>query len=210
MADETSQALLLPRPLTASDAAGLEADIVPRALWEAALLLERNFSIAIESAGTLTTAGDNWRILLSPPSPMPNYVFYPIALRATITMPNAVAADTMWEPLALFSVDARGDNFFSWDAVTLSGARQAFSGAGVVRIQNLNPVFHAFPPVPGTANNAALIDNALAAIGIQVDTFDQATLDGTDVHIDCRFLGFPESVVRSAGFYSPRQFFKVA
>lgn len=205
MADETSQAILIPRPLISADAAALTADIIPRTFWEATFVLQRDFSIAIESAGTLSADDDIWTILLSPPSPMPNYVFYPIAMRAVLKMTRfSLGTYLLWKDEACFSVDMRGNTEYTFDAVDLAAQRDTDG----FTLQQINPDFHAYPPVPGIARETAIADNALAGFALQIKTFDQTAMDATDLHIDCRFLAFPEAVTRSAGFYLPRQYFK--
>jgi len=206
VADETSQAILVPRPLISADAAALTADIIPRTFWEATFVLQRDFSLGIQSAGTLSADNDVWTILLSPPSAMPNYVFYPIAMRAVLKGDKAsiFALSLLWQDEACFSVDMRGDTQYAFDSVDLSAHRSTDDFV----LQQINPDFHAYPPEPGVARETTIADNALAGFALQIGTFNTTAMDTTRLHIDCRFLAFPEAVTRSAGFYLPRQYFK--
>jgi len=210
LGNELTAAVLTTRPLTAFAAGALTADIVPRSFWQGVLLLEHDFSFPIESGGALTTAGDLWTILLRPPNEMAHYVFYPVALRATILLSDIAASVTLFENEASFSVDMRGQSNFAWDAVDLTAIRTVIA-AGVEKASlNINPIFHGFPPDPGIARDVVNTNNSLAGINLKIDTFDATSMASVDLHIDCRFLAFPEAVVRSAGFYSARMFFKVS
>ena len=208
MSNSTSVALLAPRPLRSSDAAALRADIVPRAFWEPSFLLERDFSDDIAGSATgLTTTDDVWEIVLSPPSDMPNYIFYLIAMRAVVHSGGGVAADfdAFFDTAAGFSIGPEVAADFAWDAVDMSSMRSIIGG----NFKAVNPIFHGFPATPVSARTGAVGTNALGGFAFTVGTFNAAALAALVVNIDARWLAFPEAVVRSAGFYNPRMFFKV-
>ncbi len=140
---------------------------------------------------------------------MANYVFYPIALRATISGQASSQFSALIRLGAFFSVDVpvgsggNGQGFL--DRVTIIATEETEFGF----IYNINPEFHAFPPVLGTARSTLLADNTLAVLLLRIATFDATAMAATDVNVDCRFLAFPEPVVQSAGFYQPRLYFKL-
>jgi len=155
----------------------------------------------------LAISGDVWRIMLAAPSAMPDYTFYPIALTASFA--GMAINSSFWDQDALYSVIAPvGPNplVHAWRSFRLDNIRRVFNGGVTVGYQTAAPVFQSFPPSPVSA-----IETAISAIGglqFIVGTFGAGDKAAINLSIDARWLAFPVSVTRNAGFYVPRLFFK--
>lgn len=212
MADKSSNVDVIPRPLTVGDAAGLEASVNP-ALWAPALILETDFNDAIPATGGLAADGDVWRISLIPPSAMPNYVFYPIALRATLVDTDSVAAfDALFDTTGMATNEGVFEDGaeapWNYYEFTLSAAFQGFDATGDIKVQTMAMPFPGFPPKLPVAETGSPINDALGAIMLRIQTFDATAILNTTLHVDGRWLAFPRTALRSAGFYVPRLYFR--
>ncbi len=216
MANVTDIVLARPTPLVTADAAGLEADILPRGFFQPNFVLRTDFTVGLTPA--LAAAGDRWRVLVAPPGSMPDHTFYIVALTCRFIGVSGEDQflDTFWSKNAAYCIsspfDTNGARNWVWDAFTLNGTVSIFDGTNLFSFQSGNPPFNGFPPSPVIADAPApvtSIDNALAGFNFVVGTFDAADQADMRLHVDARFLAFPRSALRSAGFYSPRMTFKV-
>ncbi len=211
MADKSSVALLAPRPLTVADAAGLLASITP-SFWSPSQLLETDFNTPIAAVGGLAADGDVWRITLETPSAMPGWVFYPIALRATLVDTNSTSQfDTLFENIGMASNEGvfedgseSPQNYFEF---TVDPTFQGFDAGGDFKIRTMAMPFPGFPPKLPLSETGAPINDALGAIMLRVGTFSAVGIVDTSLHVDGRWLAFPRTALKSGGFYVPRLFF---
>lgn len=210
MSNTTTEIELLPRPLVAADKAGLLADLVPREFWEPTFLLEtRPDEEFPASATTLAAAPDHWRLLVHPPSAMRDLVFYPLALSATfVDFPQDAGFATFWEIGGGVAISPPALRNHAWYPFDLEVSRDGFNTIGAFNYQAGLPSFRGFPIRPVRATGANPTDNALGGFIFRVKTFDATTKSQMHVVIDGRWLGFPQSVLRSAGFYLPGLYFK--
>ncbi len=212
MADKSSVIIAKPRPLTVADAAGLEASIVP-SLWAPGQILETDFNEPLAAVGGLAADGDVWRITIQPPSAMPTYVFYPIALRGTLVDTNATAQfDALFEDVGMASnegvfedLNEAPQNYYEF---SLDASFQGFDNTGDFKIRTMAMPFPGFPPKLPLAETGAPVEDALGAIMLRVGTFSAVGIVDTSLHLDARWLAFPRSVLKSAGFYVPRLYFR--
>lgn len=212
MADNNESIEVTPRPLTVSDAAGLTASIIPQ-MWAPTQILETDFSEGLDML-TLAADGDVWLIRIIPPSAMPSYVFYPIALKATLVNADADALfDTLFElqgMAAIQSIFEDGvDTPWTYSSFTLDPPFRGFDVTGTFKLQSMEANFRGFPPKLPVSETVGPTENALGALMLTVQTFDAATASSTTLHIDGRWLAFPRQVVKSAGFYQPRLWFNL-
>jgi len=203
----TTLVVLNPRALVSGDAAGLLASIDASTLFQPSMLLETDFTTAIALSGTISGDADIWRVLFAPPSKIPNTVFYPIAFRMTMVSTKA-AFTALWALPALFSVDKETDGSHVYDDFTMGPYGIVFDGSGEVQFLSGNPVFHAYPTRPLSTVSDVIAENAVGALNLTIATFDATAAGDMALHVDARWLGFPRPVVRNAGFYTPRLFFK--
>jgi|SaaInl4_135m_RNA_FD_contig_21_297283_length_1318_multi_8_in_0_out_0_3 hypothetical protein len=212
MSDATSIQLLRPRPLLTADAAALLADVAPQAAWQPTHVLEipTDTTSSSVSGTSLASAGDVWRILLAPPSAMANSVFYPVALRATFLCGDVVGFDDFFELTAGFAIEKPEARSWAWDTVDMKAPQVGYDGSSTFKWQNINPEFHAYPVTPATADGASTSANALGGFMLTVKTWDATAAAQASIRIDARWLAFPRPITRSAGFYTPRLFFKPA
>ncbi len=72
MADGTTTVFLEASPLITSDAAALESDIIPRALWQPSFILRSDPTalLPVTTVG-LAATGDVWRIMVAAPAIVP-------------------------------------------------------------------------------------------------------------------------------------------
>ncbi len=200
-----------PRPLTVADAAGLEASVKPQ-LWAPSLIMETNFATP-STFGGLAADADILRLNVIPTSAMPNYVFYPIAMRYTFinTGPDSTFG-AFWEIGAAVAIEGIFDDgqdepwkYYSFD---LDGAFRGFHAGGEFFMQSGTPEFKGFPPKLPLADSSGPVENALGSALFTVKTFDATALSNMSLHVDARWLAFPRPVLKSAGFYQPRLWFK--
>ncbi len=212
MADKSSVLILAPRPLTVTDAAGLEASITPK-LWAPVQILESDFNSPIAAVGDLAADGDVWRITIQTPSAMPGWVFYPIALRATLVDTNATTAfDLLFEDRGMASNEGvfedaaeSPQNYYEF---TLGTVFQGFDFTGDFKLRTIAMPFPGFPPKLPLSETGAPINDALGAIMLRVGTFSAVGIVDTSLHVDARWLAFPRTALKSAGFYVPRLYFR--
>ncbi len=205
MASDTDTVFLDPRPLVTSDGAALLAGVAAREAWQPSFVVRTNPSTLLPlSATNIAAAGDVYRIMLAPPSAMPDYLFYPISLNASWVGLNVA----FWDLEALYSIVAPvGPQPLqhAWRSFELDSLRKVYNGAVTVDFQSAAPKFQGFPPSP-----VAAIQTGISAIGgfqFVVQTFQAAEKAALNLSIDARWLAFPRAVERSAGFYMPRMFF---
>lgn len=213
MSNQTDNIECIPRPLTVEDAAGLEASVIP-SLWAPTQILETNvdFGIALDD---LDTDADIWRINVIPPSAMPDYVFYPICFRASLfNTTSAAAFATLFQQAAIVSISSIFNNLFdrphNYYSFVGGAPYTGFDSTGEFDIQSFNPPFEGFPPRMPLAETDAPINDALGSLQVTCTTFDITVGSNTTMHVDARYLAFPRSVLKSAGFYVPRLWFKPA
>jgi hypothetical protein len=209
MADISGTLLLKPRPLITGDAAGLLADVDPEFAWQPTHVLETDIdgtSMAVSSSG-LAASGDHWYVRVAPPSDMTNLVFYPIAFRATLLCSDTAGFDDLFELAGGFSINPPQSKSWNWDYVALDPVMVGYDGSSTFKWQNINPTWHGFPIRPATANGGSSTANALGGFQLQVKTWDATAAASCSLRIDARWLGFPQPVTRSAGFYTPRLYF---
>ncbi len=213
MADKSSVLLTTPRPLTVADAAGLTASVVP-ALWAPTQILETDLNTPLAAVGGLAADGDVWRITIETPSAMPSWVFYPIAMRATLVDTNSTAAfDALFEDTGMASNEGvfedgaeSPQNYFE---CTLGPVFQGFDFTGDFKIRTIPMPFPGFPPKLPLSETGAPINDALGAIMLRVGTFSAVGIVDTSLHVDARWLAFPRTALKSSGFYMPRLYFRV-
>ncbi len=206
-----SQIVVSPRPLTTLDASGLKASIIP-SLWSPDQILETDFNVGVPMTG-LTLDGELWRISMIPPSAMPHYVFYPIAMRATLfNTDDDIGFPALFELPGLVSIQGIFEggvdtpwNFYNF---AFDAAFSAFDPTGPYAIQSMVSPFEGFPPKLPVAETGAPVNDALGALMLQVQTFNAVAAANTTLHIDARWLAFPRTALKSAGFYVPRQYFR--
>ncbi len=182
--------------------------------WAPSQILETDFNTPIAAVGTLAADGDVWRITLQTPSAMPGWVFYPIALRATLVDTNSTTAfDALFEDVGMASNEGvfedgaeSPQNYFEF---TLGPVFQGFDFTGDFKIRTMPMPFPGFPPKLPLSETGAPINDALGAIMLRVATFSAVGIVDTPLHVDGRWLAFPRTALKSAGFYVPRMFFRV-
>lgn len=209
MADDVEVLFLKQFPLTTTDAAGLEANIQSSLSFQPNFVLRSDPNELIDlSAGDLTTTGDVLVIQIAAPSAMPAYTFYPIALTASFV--GEVAGTGFWETAALYSIVAPVGTIplvHAWRSFDMDAVRVVNDSLGTTSgFQSAAPVFQSFPPSP-----VAAIETIISSLGgfqFTVDTFDAADKAAIKISVDARWLVFPRSAVRNAGFYQQRMFFK--
>lgn len=208
MGDVTTTVMMKTSTLVTEDAGGLLADIDAKPFWQPSLVIRTDpTELILGTSAALTADGDIWRIMLALPAPMPDHTFYPIALTAAIV--GVAIPTTFFELNALYTiVPPVGVEPLqhAWRSFSLDAARSVWNGAIVEGIQTAAPDFQGFPPSP-----VASAETGIAAIGglqFVVDTFAALELADLTLSIDARWLGFPRSIVRSAGFYANRMFFR--
>ncbi len=208
MADDTDTVFLESFALMTTDAAGLLSDVQAKPEFQPNLVLRTDPSILLPlSATSLAADGDVWRIMLAAPSRMPDAVFYPIAM--TCAFSGEVTGTGFWEANALYSIVAPVGVVplqHAWRSFSLDTLRTVFNGATNVGYQTGSPVFQGFPPSP-----VAAVETGISAIGgfqFTISTFDAPDLAAMNLSIDARWLVFPRSASRNAGFYAQRMFFK--
>lgn len=208
MGDVTTTLFMKTTTLVTEDAGGLTADIDAKPFWQPSLVVRTDpEELILGSSAALTADGDVWRIMLALPAPMPDHTFYPIALTAAFV--NTAVPSTFFEPLALYSIVPPVGVIplqHAWRSFTMDLQRTVFNGGTNVGIQTSAPDFQGFPPSP-----VASAETGIAAIGglqFTVDTFSAGELAMLTLSIDARWLGFPRSIVRSAGFYANRMFIR--
>ena len=158
----------------------------------------------------LAADGDIHSVLLCPKAKMPGYVFYCIALGANLVEdPGSAAMAAFWEDSYLFCTSHPETNRnFVWQAATLGtntiGIDQA---AGTdFRTRTAYPDLKTMPARPFRPSSDTILNNALGGMQFICKTWDTTANGNMQLHIDARFLGFPQSVTRSAGFYVPRMY----
>ncbi len=192
--------------LVTEDAAGLLAGILPHSTWQPSFLLRTDPSELVLLSGTsLAADGDVYRVMIAAPAFMPDYFFYPIALTCAFNGPNTL----FWQANALYTivppvgvVPLRS----AWRSFTMDPVHAVFNGADLQAYQTAAPVFQGFPPSEVLAQETGI--SAIGGFQFRVATFVTAERDGQSMSIDARWLAFPRAVVRSAGFYTPRMYFK--
>ncbi len=208
MANDTETIFLSAEPLTTTNAGGLLSDVVSSPAFQPSLVLRNNPSTLIALSGTLLSAdGDVLRIMLAAPGAMPDVTFYPIGLSACFV--GEVTGTGFWESEALYSIVAPVGVVplqHAWRSHAMDPITSVFNGSAVEGFQSFSPVFTSFPPSP-----VAAVETGISAIGglqFVVSTFDAPDLAAMSLSIDARWLAFPRSAVRNAGFYAQRMFFK--
>ncbi len=217
MADATEVVILEPFFLTTADAAALEADVEPRAFFQPNFVLRSAFGDGSGITIPIAADGDLWRVLFAPPNSMPHTVFYPISLTCQfVSLGAATFAATFWETAAGYTINAPntqvGPRDWVWNSFDLDARRLLFNGTSVESYQSGNPPFNGFPPPPVLATGTppvSSIDNAIAGFMFTVQTFNETARAAMRLHVDARFLAFPRSVTRNAGWYAPRLTFKL-
>ncbi len=206
MSDDTETVFLDYFPLITEDAAALTSDIMPEGPWQPKMVLRTDPTELLDlGASGIAADGDIWRIMLAAPSAMPDTMFYPIAMTASIVGLNTV----FWEDAALYAIAPPVGVVplqHAWRSFTLDSVRTVWNGGVVENIQTAAPVFQGFPPTTVEA-----IETGISAIGglqFICQTFDAGQAAAQFLSIDARWLGFPRSLARSAGFYMPRLFYK--
>jgi len=210
--NSTTILVLKLRPLQVSDAAGLEASILPKDLWQPTQIAESNFQAQSLISGTsLSADGDIWRILFSPPSATPDTVWYPIGLKISIMSGSAsiVVADfdALFELSALFAIENPFENRGSWHDFTLFAPTVGYDGTEFVLYTGA-PAFSAYPPRLSTALSSVPAEDALGGVQLTVKTWNGTAAALSFVHVDVRYLGYPRPSLLSGGLYTPRTFFK--
>jgi len=209
MADTTTVILLESTPLLSSDAAGLAADILPKALWEPSFILQTRQPSS--SAIPINADGDIWRVLLASTTPMKAFVFYPLALTATFV--GTLTFPVFWETAASYSIDPPIKNTVPrndvWKPVTMPAVKPIFDGSAVLFTQTCLPSFAGFPPRPVVNDqDVGTTNNSLAGFQFTTQTYD-ATIDAAmSLSIDARWLAFPRTVARNTGYWMPALFYK--
>ncbi len=208
MADATETIFLEASPLTTTDASGLTSDILSKLSFQPNYVLRSDPSVLVALSSTVLSAdNDVFRVMLAVPSSMPDVTFYPIALSVAFT--GEVAGTGFWDTPALYSIVAPVGTVplqHAWRSFDLDALRTVFNGGVTVGYQTGAPVFQSFPPSP-----VAAVETAISAIGgfqFTISTFAAADLAAMNMSIDARWLTFPRSAVRNAGFYAQRMFFK--
>lgn len=209
MADTTTLVLLNPRPLITADAAGLEADVVPKALWQPIMLLESDQTVEIPLTG-LAADEDLWRVLFCPVSATPGVVYLPLRLRFSIwTSGGSVAFPTLFEKTYQYAIDVPiGGNSGAWYNADMLDPREYWAGVGGEWSQTGAPEIHGWPPKAGVALDPDSIqNNCLGGITLQIQTYDATSAAASKLSIDSAWVGYPVNALRSAGFYTPRMYF---
>ncbi len=208
MSDDTETIFLDLSPLTTSNAAGLKSNVQSKPSFQPEAVLRTNPSTLISLSGTsLAAAGDVLRIMLAAPSAMRDSTFYPIGLTAAFV--GEVTGTGFWEANALYSIVAPVGVVplqHAWRSFSMDAIRTVFNGAVTVGFQSAAPTFQSFPPSPVEAVETGI--SAIGGLQFVVSTFDAADLAAMTLSIDARWLVFPRTAVRNAGFYSQRMFFK--
>lgn len=204
MANDTDIVFLEVQPLVTIDAGGLKDTVLSKSAFQPTMVLRTDPSVLLAlSATALAAAGDTYRIMIATPSAMRDSVFYPISLN--LSFAGEVAGTGFWETLALYSIVAPvGPNPLrhAWRSFDLDAIRTQFNGGTIVGYQTASPVFQGFPPSPVIA-----VETNVSAIGgfqFVVATFAAADKAAITVSIDARWLVFPRSASRNAGFYTQR------
>jgi len=210
MGNATSLYIAHPSPLLSPDAAGVTADVLPHPEWQPSYLLKTNLAYSTTpGAAGITANGDTWRILVTPPGNMQGMAFYPICLRANLWCHSDYMAGlgNFFEPAVMYSIHDPSAAYV-WDAVTSDGLVQTFDGTDINFVISVTPDMAGFPPRHGIAESGTNEGNALAGFQFTVKTWSPTTAPQLNLTVDARFLGFPRSAVRSAGFYAARLGFK--
>lgn len=209
MADITTVKLLTPRPLVTGDAGGLKASVDPRGYFQPTMLLETDVSTGTTvSTSGLAADGDVWDIRFAPPSAIPNVVFYPIALRMSIVASGEPAGfDAQFADEGMYSITPPYGADWGWDNFSLENVGLIWQGSQLNKVRSGNPVWKAFPPRPQILSSDTVSENALGGIQITIGTWNATAAANSKLHVDARWVGFPEPVTRSAGYYTPRLFF---
>ncbi len=210
MANLDSQIDLKARPLAVTDAGGLAASVLPR-LWAPSQILETDFNAGIPMTG-LALNGELWRIALVPASAMPDLVFYPIGLRATLFNTDSdIGFPALFELEGLASIEGIFEesvdapwNYFRFN---LDATFEGFDVTGPWEIQTMTIPFPTYPPKLPLADTGGPINTALGALILKVKTFNAVAAVNTTLHVDGRFLAFPRGALQNSGFYVPRLYF---
>lgn len=210
MANATTLVPLLSRPLVASDQAGLLADLVPKLFWEPTVLLESNPDQEFDlSLTALAASPDHLRVLIHPPSNLANLVFYPVAFTLHfVNSPQDAGFSSFWETGGLCCITPPSDRHHAWYPFDLTSSRDGYHPTANYNVQAALPPFEGFPIRPVRATQSTDLGNALGGFDFRVKTFDGTTKTNTHFVVDARWLGFPQAVARSAGFYLPRLWYK--
>ncbi len=208
MSSSTSTVFLDKVALTTTDAGGLLSDVIAKTEFQPNGVLRSDPSALIPLSGTsLSADGDIMRIMLAAPSRMPDTVFYPVGLTAAFT--GEVTGTGFFEAAALYSIVAPVGVVplqHAWRSFTMDTLRDVWNGAVKVGFQSAAPVFQSFPPSPVEAVETGI--SAIGGLQFTVSTFDATDKAAMNLSIDARWLTFPRSAVRNAGWYSQRMFFK--
>ncbi len=208
MADVTETIFLQASPLTTTNAAGLLSDVQASSEFQPNFVLRSDPStLIVLSTTALAADGDVLRVMLAAPSAMPDMTFYPIGLSAAFV--GEVAGTGFWESEALYTIVAPVGTVplqHAWRSVTMDALTTVFNGAVAVGFQSVSPVFTSFPPSPVAAVETGI--NAIGGLQFIISTFAAADLAAMSLSIDARWLAFPRSATRNAGFYGQRMFFK--
>lgn len=210
MANTTTIVLLEPEPLITTDAAALTAAVFPRAEFQPSFILRTNPETAVNIP--IAANGDRWRVLLAPPSAMPDYSFYPIAM--TTSFLGGTTQDfsgSFWNANGFFTIDPPIGRDFVWKNMVLGTTLNIYNGTLTRTIQPSVPVFSGFPPAPVTATDPdVILNNSIGGFQFIVSTFVEIERAAMRLYIDARWLAFPRSVTKNAAYYVPRLYFKVA
>lgn len=208
MADGSSTFTLSPRPLTADDAAALEVDIRPEASFQPVYVLESDSTASATVAGTALAAnGDHWYIGAATPSPMPGYIFYPIAFQVQFRCTDLAAFDDFFELACASAIRPGFNDVKAWHQEVMIAPNAVYDGTNVRKIQSLDPSWVGYPIRPATPSSAVLAERALGAACVTVKTWDAGVAAAAACSLDARWLAFPRATERSAGFYTRRLFF---
>ncbi len=213
MANTTGVILLETVPLLSDDAAALTADILPKPFWEPAFILRTPLDVGGGSVPPLAADADIWTVLLASETNMDAFVFYPLALTAQFR--STTPFPVFWELEASYAINPPyRDTVIDgsvWHPVQLSSPRQVWDGTNELTVQSAAPVMAGYPPNPVVSTGGASTTlNSIGGFSFVVQTWNTTIQAAMGLHIDARWLAFPRSVERSAGYWTPSRYFKGA
>lgn len=212
MANTQTAVPLTLRQLTSFDAAGLKADVTAQSVWQPTAILESDHTAFIALPAGITTAADIWRLEFQLPSvPTPAFAFYPIVCAAHLQDAGLDAGFVnFWEAQATYQLRiAQNGSDRDWNQdYTLGTPTVIMEGGGAeINSQAATPPELRGFPFP-TVNSPT--DPAMGSFQFTVDTFDAGAAANMFAFVDVRWLVYPETAIRSAGFYAPQQWYRTS